>query len=214
MWHIACTLIITTTVCWWLRWQFGDRLGWRVTLLSPGLTGLVMSQLISTMAPLSTTRALTTCCKTENTFYILDIINCNVSAYVWEFLLDKCNKLSALYRYRYATIKVAETSTSEYTPINMYWTAMPDTLSLAADADVASWTFLVSLDQANSTAETHFRQGLALVDAGEADTLLAQHTSAWEDVWAMGSIEIEGDLNLYKVCATSQWRQLYDKDHL
>lgn len=82
--------------------------------------------------------------------------------------------------------------------MHMYWTAIPDSFSLAAGSDVASWTFVTSLDQDNRTAELHFQQGLTYVAAGTTEDLLRIHTDSWSEVWSMGSIEVDGDLNLYK----------------
>ena len=101
--------------------------------------------------------------------------------------------------YRHATISIPETNTSGYTPVHMYWTAIPDTFQLTTGENAKSWSFVLSLDQSNQSAETHFLQGVSYITSGITDVLLQQHTDSWEEVWTLGSIEIDGDLYLYKV---------------
>lgn len=112
----------------------------------------------------------------------------------------KSTSFKIIFRKSCGNVAIPETITSGFTPICLYWTPMPDTLTLQAGQDTRREIYLISLDNEESVAQQNFDATASM----SGDELLFSHTASWERVWQNGIIELEGDdLVLQKVVAGS-----------
>ncbi|XP_070563897.1 LOW QUALITY PROTEIN: protein-glucosylgalactosylhydroxylysine glucosidase-like [Ptychodera flava] len=96
--------------------------------------------------------------------------------------------------YTTGSTKEPETNSSEIRRIHIYWTEVPDSLTLENGQDSKTWTFISSISTDRTDALEAYKEGLDL--AQQEDQLLNSHTEAWEDLWRDGRIEIAGNRDL------------------
>lgn len=78
---------------------------------------------------------------------------------------------------------------SQATKINMIYTEVPHFLeaSLNISSRRVKWIFLVSVNENEATALTHFEIGASLI--GQGDLLYLTHLDAWRQIWATGRVQ-------------------------
>lgn len=85
----------------------------------------------------------------------------------------------------------------------MYYTTIPETITLATANDSQTWLYVTSIDISNDKAKLAYSQLANLDNLPTAlDTL---HVQKWSDNWNDGSITVEGDLEVQKVLYASQF---------
>ncbi|XP_072019698.1 protein-glucosylgalactosylhydroxylysine glucosidase-like [Amphiura filiformis] len=105
-------------------------------------------------------------------------------------------------KYITGTIKEPETTGSEKTVVHVYYTGIPNTLTLTAAEGSKSWLFATSID---ITSSRQAQSAYGMLRDLSLEELEGAHVRRWRDNWDDGRIEIDGSLELKKILYASQY---------
>ncbi|XP_078001372.1 protein-glucosylgalactosylhydroxylysine glucosidase-like [Glandiceps talaboti] len=106
-------------------------------------------------------------------------------------------------RSMHGEIKLAETATAGKPEVFVYWTDVPDNVTLPVSQQSQKWTFLTSMDLNDWDANRFYKLGIELLADG--DKLYNSHVAAWHYKWNHGRIDLEGNLDLAKAIYGSMY---------
>ncbi|XP_067687127.1 protein-glucosylgalactosylhydroxylysine glucosidase-like [Haliotis asinina] len=90
-----------------------------------------------------------------------------------------------------------ESPRAQISQVFLYWTRIPDVITLDAGTKSNKWTYFTSMDANEQRAKTAFQSAaLRLFEASERndpDILLNSHLSAWADKWNQGRVDVSGN---------------------
>ncbi|KAK3591601.1 hypothetical protein CHS0354_013784 [Potamilus streckersoni] len=105
--------------------------------------------------------------------------------------------------YMYGTIKETETATSERVPVHIYYSSVPDSVTLQAGQGATRiQLFLMSVSPFKNESRFYVEEGLQLFFGKVFEY---NHTMAWSQIWSKGRLDMEGD----KTIATMNYACLY-----
>ncbi|XP_077977259.1 protein-glucosylgalactosylhydroxylysine glucosidase-like [Glandiceps talaboti] len=106
-------------------------------------------------------------------------------------------------RSMHGEIKHRETLKASKPEVFVYWTDVPDNVTLPGSQQSQKWTFLTSMALNDQDAHKFYKLGIELL--ADDDKLYNSHVGAWQYKWNHGRIDLEGNLNLAKAIYGSMY---------
>ncbi|XP_072036916.1 protein-glucosylgalactosylhydroxylysine glucosidase-like [Amphiura filiformis] len=103
--------------------------------------------------------------------------------------------------YVTGTIKETEKEDSFRTRVHVYYTRVPQTITLTAATQSQTWLFVTSIDIDDAKAKLAYNK---LKDI-TVKQLEQSHVDAWQNNWDDGMVMVEGDLEIMKVLYGAQY---------
>lgn len=97
---------------------------------------------------------------------------------------------------------VSETETSGTLPVHMYWTLVPQNVTLSAPETSHTWTFMTSVSNSSTESASFYDRGQKSVSSG---TLFSTHRDLWLHKWSQGRVDLDQDLQLAKAIYGSMY---------
>ncbi|XP_070568257.1 protein-glucosylgalactosylhydroxylysine glucosidase-like isoform X1 [Ptychodera flava] len=91
-------------------------------------------------------------------------------------------------------IRTPETSSAGKPEVFVYWTDMPQNITLPESEQTQRWTFLTSMALDDGAASKFYKLGMEI--APDTDVLFQSHVGSWSYKWNRGKIDVEGNLYL------------------
>ncbi|XP_006813312.1 protein-glucosylgalactosylhydroxylysine glucosidase-like [Saccoglossus kowalevskii] len=122
-----------------------------------------------------------------------------------DFNMEDDSEYDELTWYTSGTTITPETNTSSTRPLHIYWTKIPDSLTLYDGQYSASWTYITSISTDNDDALGAYEKGEQLL---QSNKLFSSHVDAWTSLWDNGNIEIIGNVSLGQTFYSSMYYML------
>ncbi|KAK6182582.1 hypothetical protein SNE40_010234 [Patella caerulea] len=105
--------------------------------------------------------------------------------------------INSNYRYQKGQTKIPELSDGKTQPVYIYYTVIPQVITLSAMTTHNKYTFVTSIDLEDWASKNTFDEALRILDV-HPDNLYNKHISEWHIKWFNGRIDVDGNTELSK----------------
>ncbi|XP_067686916.1 uncharacterized protein [Haliotis asinina] len=94
--------------------------------------------------------------------------------------------------------KQTETADTPVSDVVMYYSKLPNKLTLKSGVASDTWVFFTAIDKDGRVAKASFDDAISLVESNK-DSLYESHVTAWTERWSRGRVLVEGNVLLSKL---------------